>query len=102
MLKLQPNPTFKAPVSIGIPGEAPEKITVEFKYLTKTQVSDWYARCAGRDDVESLAEIIVGWEAVEVPYSRDALSKVLETYPGSARDFFRDFNKAVFEAARKN
>lgn len=103
MLKLQNDPTFKTKVGISIPGQAkPTDITVEFTYLTKKQVKDFFDHLEGKSDIDALSEIIVGWAGVDTAYSVEALAEMLDVYPSSARDLFSAFSQEVFEAKRKN
>ncbi len=104
MFKLQPNPTFKTKVNISIAGqEKPAQIEVEFKYLSKTQVRDFFEALAGKqDDAEALSELIVGWSGPDQAYSKEALSLLLDNYPSSAGDLFEAFRRELLEAKRKN
>jgi hypothetical protein len=103
MFKLQPNPTFKAKVSISVAGEKrlPE-IEIEFKYLNKEAIKKYFEDIAGKSDAEALSEIIVGWSGVDQPYSAEALTLLVDNYPAAAADLFETFRKELLEAKRKN
>ena len=110
MFKLQPNPTFKTRVGISVAGtDKPVEIEVEFKYLAKKPLREYFDRINGRGanatpmtDEEGLAEIIVGWSGVDQPYSREALATLLENYPAAPVDLYGAFSRELMEAKRKN
>lgn len=103
MFKIQPNPTFKTKVGISVPGQAkPAEIEVEFNYFTRKALRDYFDHISGKEDVEALGEIIVGWSGVDVPYSPEALAELLDNYPAAAGDLFEAFRREVLEAKRKN
>ena len=103
MFKLQPNPTFKAKVGISVAGASrPAEIDVEFKYLSKEGIKDYFDNLQGKVDAEALAEIIVGWTGPDQAYSAEALALLLDNYPAAASDLFDCFRRELLEAKRKN
>lgn len=103
MLKRNPNPTFTTPVGISIAGQkAPTEITVEFKYLSKSQARAFYDGLGGKDDATALGEIIVNIEGYEVPFAQGGLADLLEAYPAAATDLYEAFRRELLEAKRKN
>jgi hypothetical protein len=103
MFKIQPKPTFTAKVSISVPGEAkPATFDAEFKHLGRDGLRAYFEHLEGKTDVDALAEIVVGWSGVDVPYSADALAEMLDNYPTSALAFFDAFRREALEAKAKN
>jgi hypothetical protein len=104
MFKLQnTKPSFKTKVDISIAGEArPASIEVEYKYMTKSQVRDFFNALEGKTDVEALGEIIVGWSGVDQAYSADTLAMLIDEYPSASTELFDTFRRELFEAKRKN
>lgn len=105
MFKLQPNPTFSAKVPLSIPGQAkPAEIEVEFKFLTRKKVAEFYERLRteSKEDADALAEIIVGWKGIDEAYSPEALAMLLDNYPAASRDLFASFNRELMESRQKN
>ena len=103
MFKLQPNPTFKVKVPISVAGEKRQpEIEVEFKYLNKERVKEYFDGLQGKTDAEALGEIIVGWSGVDEPYSIAALELLVVNYPAAAADLFEAFRRELLEAKRKN
>lgn len=103
MFKPQPNPTFEAVVGLSVAGqEKLEDIKVEFKYLNKPALSAFFGAIGGKTDAEALAEIIVGWNIKDYPYSEQNLADLLDNYPAAAKEFFETFRKELMESKRKN
>lgn len=86
-LRLQPNPTFRAKVGIPVPGqEKPEEIVCVFAHMTRDEFREFTAPevAAARNDADSLARIIRGWEGVDAEFSADALALLCQQYHGAA------------------
>lgn len=101
--KLQPNPTFKVPVDISVPGATePARIEIEFRHLGRKAIEAYFRDAAGKPDAEGLAGIIVGWEGVDTLYSPEALGQLLDAYPASAIEIVEAYRRELLEAKRKN
>lgn len=87
MLKLQPNPTFRAEVGIPVPGQAePVKIWCVFAHMDRDEFRDFAAPEAStaRSDAESLQRILRGWEGVDAAFSAEAVAMLCKQYHGAA------------------
>ena len=108
MFTLQPKPTFKAEVLIHGPGGGDAKLKLEFAHLGKKALKEFYDSmkveegAEPRDDLDAISEIVVGWDGVDTPFSKDALAKLLDNYPSAAFSILEAYSGAVFEAKRKN
>lgn len=103
MLKLIPEPRLRVPVLITVPGaEAPAKIEIEFKYLTKTTLGEYFAGYRDRPDVEALGHLILGWSDVDGPYSLENLALLLDAYPAAAGEIMTAYTAALLESRVKN
>lgn len=104
MLKLQPNPTFKWPVKITLPGEEkPATVVFEFRHKTKEAVEAFRQDLVNRTDEAILDEIIVKWhEGIEEEYSEVALGKLIANYPAAAMEILDGYLVAMLESRRKN
>lgn len=104
MLKLQPNPTFRASVGITVPGESkPALVDIEFRHQPKEKLVEFTKRLAdGRSDVEILEEILVGWKGVDAEYSPSALRDLLSNYPASGLEILKAYLAELSESRRKN
>jgi len=87
MLKLQPNPTFRAEVGIPVPGQPePVKIWCVFAHMDRDEFRAFAApeASASRSDAQSLQRILRGWEGVDAPFSEEAVAKLCQQYHGAA------------------
>lgn len=87
MLKLKPNPTFTASVSIPVPGEDPAKVSLVFKHMSQPEFTAFMRgeSAATRSDLDTVMAIVVGWSGVEAEFSRDAMRDLLDNYHGAGR-----------------
>jgi hypothetical protein len=105
MFKINPNPTFKHKINIPVPGNTPVAVTFEFKHKGRDELQAYYAGLAeanDRSDGDALAELICGWEGVDVPFSVENLSALVNNYPGAATALFEGYREALLEGRRKN
>jgi hypothetical protein len=108
MFKLNPSPTFKAPIALSQPGvEKPLEVPFEFRHKTTEQIADWLARAPGRSDPDVLHEVIVGWSVVDdrgeaVAYSHTNLATLLNNYPTAKGEIFAGYLAELTKAKAKN
>ena len=102
MFKIDPNPTFNAPVSVHVPGQGSGSFIAEFVYLDKEARKDYFEGLPGKSNLEALAEIVVGWNEMDAPFSHDNLQKLLNKYDTAAKGFFKAFFDELTGAAAKN
>lgn len=108
MFKLNPAPTFKADVSLSVPGmPVPHPVVVTYRHKTRTAMLDWLKRTAGRPDVVTLGEVIVEVEGLHddggnaVAYSPAVLAILLENYPVAHDELFQGYLRELAEAKKK-
>lgn len=110
MFKLTPPPPiFAADARFTIPGAAtPGVITITWRYKSKDALQAWIKTRDGVDHLESLAEVLAGWSNVvdaddqPLPFSRQALAGLLNTYPAAGRDLVGAYIQALFESRLGN
>jgi hypothetical protein len=108
MFKLTPNPTFKAPVPLSVPGmEKPLSVPMEFRHKTQAELTAWMAGAPGRSDPDVLGDILVGWEIAgddgqPLPYSHTHLATLLENYPAAKGEIFNAYLGELTRAKAKN
>lgn len=104
LFTLQPEPTFKAPVTIQKPGGGEATITVEFKHRGRKALAAFFDELttSNRSDVDALLDLVVGWEGVDAKFDRDALELLLDAYPTSALALFETYRRELLEARAKN
>jgi hypothetical protein len=82
MLKLKPDPTFFAKVSIPVPGAKPASVKFQFRHKTKDQAEQWRQSVDGRDDVELILDIACGWDLAE-PFDEENVGFLVQNYIGA-------------------
>ncbi len=125
MIRLIPDPTFEHEVGIVVPG-AEEPVATMFVFrahdlkraLSLLKVSgmtganffvrQWhYLKLCRRTRsvatvIEMLDELIVSWEGFDLPYSKDALRRLLSEYPDARASIFFAYFSGLQEARLKN
>ena len=101
MFKLEPNPTFWAPVEIHVPGQGKGRIEVEYRYLDRAARQAYFDGLADKTNLEALCEIIVGWREIDAPYSKASLTLLLNKY-NAAGPLYQAFFDELSGAAEKN
>ena len=100
--KLQPKPVFTTDVLIPVPGDTPQKLSVQFLHKRKKDLDAWATSVKeGRDEVEALLEVVEGWDA-DGDYSRETLANFLEDYPGAGLAMELAYYEESIGAERKN
>ena len=109
MFQLQPKPTFKASVTIPVPGGAEGKITFSFKHKGKKDLQAYFSSLANTEeggeaktDIEALLELVEGWDGVSEKFSPENLEKLLDSYPGAALALYETYRKELLEGRAKN
>lgn len=103
MFKLQPKPSFWAKCPVNIPGETkPAALEIEFRWLGKTGIKDFFENLEGKTDIEALSQIVLNWKGVDAEYSRENFESLLENYPQAAMAIFEGFRSEALEAKAKN
>lgn len=124
-IRLIPDPTFDAEVKIAIAGaDQPAVARFTFRALERKRVLSllivctvlrrnflvrvWeYLKLCWRTRtlatvIEMLDEMIAGWSGFDLPYSRDALRRLLLEYPDAREGIFFAYFTGLQEARIKN
>ena len=108
-VKLIANPTFTAMVKLTVPGQvALAEVQFVFKHLGDRDLEAWVKASQGKTDATFLGEVIEGWQAgVEddtgpVPYSLEALAKLLDQFHPAGREIFQQYREALRESRLGN
>jgi hypothetical protein len=100
-LKLTANPTFKAKVGIPVAGEKPVEVEMEFKHRTKSALNEFIETRAGKTDLESFLDMVVGWELTD-EFNNDSVETLLENYAGAGLATFETYINQLVQARTKN
>jgi hypothetical protein len=82
MLKLKPDPTFRAKVDIPVAGGDAVPVEFEFRHKTLDQLQAWL-RTPQPDDVQGILDIAVGWELAE-PLNAETVALLVQNHIGCA------------------
>lgn len=100
-IKLEPNPTFWATVTIQPPGEGKAfDIKCQFRHKT-TEQRDEFAKST-KNDLDAVREILVDWKDDAVSYSDDVLAVLVANYPGAAVAFIATYLRELMGSRRGN
>lgn len=109
MLKLTPNPVFKADAKLTVPGEvSPAVVKFTFRHKTLAEAQKWFAANEGMPRADALDELIAGWEGVEddhgapVAYSKDALTALLANYAAATGEITTAYLRELTASRIKN
>lgn len=98
MLKLQPNPTFIADVSIPVPGADDVVVQFVFKYKDLGELKDYVARLTTMEDADAILEITEGWQGIDAPFTANTVQVLVLKYAGVGariyRAYYNELNKA--------
>lgn len=100
-LRLKPNPTFRAKVSIPDPAGEPFDVDCEFKHMGRAEFEKFTQGNKGKSDIETVRSILVRWHD-EVEYTPAALANLLDAFPGAAFAISEAYGRALFQGRRGN
>lgn len=103
-LNLDPNPTFVSKVPICPPGDdsIPMMIPMTFIYRSKTDLQEWLSSREGKSDVESFMDMVKGWEADGLEFSKENIELVFDKYPGTPTSAVRVYLDQLTKARMGN
>lgn len=99
--KLIAAPTFRAKVSVPVHGGEAVPLEFEFKHRTRDEMAKWLEASAGRGDVDSLLDVLAGWE-LEDQFSRESVELLVQNYCGAAPAIVARYVEELIQARRGN
>jgi hypothetical protein len=105
MLKLTPNPTFKAKVLIPVPGDDKgTEILCTFKHMDRDTFAAYSApdAAAKRTDAESVLGVLVGWDGIDAAFSPETVADLIRQYHGAAFAIVSAYAVELTKARAKN
>jgi hypothetical protein len=115
--RLNPAPTFEADVLLTVPGAVESfRLPVTFKHHSRSAFDALVAKAGEAEKAgqampaaDWLCHLLADWGPVVVddndkpiPFSRDALAKLLDNYPGAFVQINAAYGRALVEARAKN
>lgn len=101
MLRLKPNPTFRAKALIPDPGGPAFDLDCEFKHMGKAEFAAFSAESGKRSDIENVKAILVRWHD-EAAYSEESLAALLDAFPGAAFAISEAYGRALYQGRKGN
>lgn len=104
-LSLNPDPVFKAKVSIPVPGSAPVAVEFTFKYRTRTQLRKFTKAMAeadeSTDEVVAFKDFVSGWE-LDDAFTDENIARLLDAYPGASGELVSTYLRESAGVRRGN
>lgn len=102
MLKLQPNPTFEAKVLVPVPGGKDVEVTFTFNHKGREAIKEFAERAKAAEDIDSVSEIVSGWDGIDAAFSRENLAALLDAYPALSARIIQAWFDEIASAKTKN
>lgn len=106
---IDPAPEFEADVPVHVPGAAAAvPVRMRFRHQGRRALRAWIEGGKARADDEWLADVVAGWAGVvdaagePVPYTRAALGRMLDAYPGVGADIYDAYLAELFRGRTGN
>jgi hypothetical protein len=107
--KLNPSPSFSAPVLLTVPGQdEPAQIEISFKHKMPDQLKSWMDEVNGKPVREVVPEIVDGWSLVlddndaEIEFTPENFKTLLANYAPAAGEIYLAYLKSLMESRVKN
>lgn len=115
MFKLNPDPTFTAPVKIPVHGGESQKVVFVFKHMDDQGLAGFHKWLSEHNkkkiksikeslehEVAFLLKVVEGWEDVDSDFSKDNLIAMISNYKGAAGAIFETWKAEIAQSAEKN
>lgn len=99
-LKLAAEPTFKAKVSIPLPGAAPADVEFTFKHRTRDQIVEWLEK-RDTSDIDSVKDCAIGWE-LDDEFTDENIGRLCQNYLGAGYAIVTTYLTELRGARAKN
>lgn len=99
--KIDPAPTFKAPVPIPIAGGDPAMVEMEFKHRDKDELDAFIKSRTSKQDADSVMEMVVGWD-FEDEFSEANVKRLVKKRIGAPLAIFTTYIDELVKARTKN
>lgn len=103
MLKLNPNPTFKADVQLTEPGKAePTVVKITYRYKTRKEVEEFGERVKDFPVADALKEIVADWEGIDAQCTPENIGLLCENYLPAGLELLTAYYKELSISRVKN
>lgn len=118
-MRIDPEPTFTTDVKLSTPGlQELATIRVTWRLKDRAQLKEWAARqlevsaekgfTLVEVEAETIDEVIESWDGpvdvdgIPVPYSLEALQRLMNRRPAAGYELYLQFMQAIAESRLKN
>jgi len=98
---LNPSPTFKAAVSIPVPGGRAVDIEFTFKHRTREEFKEFMDSMDSREDADLLMDVVCGWD-LDDPFNTENIEKLTQNYLGSGHAIVEKYINELTRVRVKN
>jgi hypothetical protein len=98
---LVPAPTFKAPVTIQVPGGKSVQVEFIFKHRSREDFKEFMDGLEGRKDVDILLDVASGWE-LEDAFEAKGLQQLVDNYMGAGQAVLQTYMIELTTGRAKN
>ena len=108
MFKLEPNPTFTAPVAIPLPGGETATIDFTFAHMGRDALQRFLGRVKDLPDAEAVVDIVDDWSGVAgadgepLPITDENIMALLDNYHGAALAILQTYIRELTGQRVKN
>jgi hypothetical protein len=108
MIRLIPNPTFRARVKFTQPGGEDAFVDFVFRHKSPTALSAWLEASKDKSIASAMADVIESWSGVideagsEVAFDADALAAFCAGHGPRAQELLGTYLRELTESRRKN
>lgn len=99
--KLDPNPTFDAPVPVPVHGKGTHNVRFTFKHMSKDQLADVSASAKDMTEVESIKAVALGWE-LDDEFNDENIQKLIQNYQGAGSAIISTYLSEIRQARMGN
>ena len=100
-LTLSPEPTFKADVTIPVPGGKAAVVEFVFKYRDRDGFKEFIDSLGGGDDVDVIMDMASGWDLAD-PFDRANVEKLAKLYMAAPMAIMNAYTDELTGARLKN
>jgi hypothetical protein len=100
-IKLNPDPTFSAPVTLPVPGKPSVEVEFTFKHRSREELHAFIEVSGERADADTIMEMCTGWELTDA-FNKDNVGLLVSNYIGAPRRIFDTYVEQLVKGREKN
>ena len=101
MITIKAPETFRAKVTIPVPGGAEVSFVGVFRHRSRTELHEW-VQAKGRTDEQTIMDCLAGWEGVDAEFNAASVALLLEQYHAAPRVIVEAYVDELMQARLGN